>query len=190
LARLLAELMPDQPEVLGLLAMLLLLEARRATRVDATGALVLLPDQDRSRWDRALIDEGHALVRACLRRGHPGPYQFQAAINAVHTDAARAEDTDWRQILALYDQWMAVAPTPVVALNRAVAVAELAGPEAALRVVDNLDLTTYQPYWVTRAELLARAERPAEAREAYDRALALTDNAVEHAHLTLRRALV
>jgi RNA polymerase sigma-70 factor (ECF subfamily) len=118
----------------------------------------------------------------------PGPYQFQAAINAVHTDAATAADTDWAQILALYDQWLALAPTPVVALNRAVALAELAGPEVALGAVEELDLTGYQPFWVTRAELLVRAERPAEALEAYDRALALTDNAVEHAHLTRRRA--
>ncbi len=190
LARLLAELMPDEPEVLGLLAMLLLLEARRGTRTDAAGTLVVLADQDRGRWDRELIEEGHALVRACLRRGAPGPYQFQAAINAVHTDAATVTDTDWAQILALYDQWMALAPTPVVALNRAVALAELAGPQAALREIDDLNLTTYQPYWVARAELLARAERPAEAREAYDRALGLTDNAVEHAHLTDRRARV
>jgi RNA polymerase sigma-70 factor (ECF subfamily) len=190
LARLLAELMPDEPEVLGLLALLLLLEARRPTRTDAAGALVLLPDQDRGGWNRALIEEGHALVRACLRRGRPGPYQFHAAINAVHTDAASAADTDWAQILALYDQWLALAPTPVVALNRAVALAELAGPEAALGATDALDLTEYQPYWVTRAELLVRAERPTEALEAYDRALALTDNAVEHAHLTARRALL
>jgi RNA polymerase sigma-70 factor (ECF subfamily) len=190
LARLLAELMPDEPEVLGLLAVLLLAEARRATRTDAAGALVLLPDQDRSRWDRQLIAEGHALVRACLRRGTPGPYQFQAAIAAVHTDAATASETDWTQILALYDQWMALAPTPVVALNRAVALAELAGPQAALREIDQLNLKAYQPFWVARAELLARAKRPAEAREAYDRALALTENAVEHAHLTRRRALV
>jgi RNA polymerase sigma-70 factor (ECF subfamily) len=190
LTRLLAELMPDEPEVLGLLAMLLLSEARRPARTDAAGALVLLPDQDRGRWNRALIEEGHALVRACLRRGAPGPYQFQAAINAVHTDAARAADTDWTQILALYDQWLAVAPTPVVALNRAVASAELVGPEPALRAVEELDLTKYQPFWVARAELLRRAERPAEAVAAYDRALALTDNAVEHAHLTGRRAQV
>jgi RNA polymerase sigma-70 factor (ECF subfamily) len=188
LARLLAELMPDEPEVLGLLAMLVLLEARRPTRTAADGALVLLPDQDRSAWNGTLIAEGHGLVRACLRRGLPGPYQFQAAINAVHTDAATAADTDWAQILALYDQWLALAPTPVVALNRAVALAELAGPEVALGAVEELDLTGYQPFWVTRAELLVRAERPAEALEAYDRALALTDNAVEHAHLTRRRA--
>jgi RNA polymerase sigma-70 factor (ECF subfamily) len=190
LARLLAELMPDEPEVLGLLAMLLLLEARRGTRTDAAGALVLLADQDRNRWNRELIDEGHALVRTCLRRGAPGPYQFQAAINAVHTDAATAIDTDWAQIVTLYDQWLTVAPTPVVALNRAVAVAELAGPEAALATVDELDLPNYQPYWVARAELLVRAARPVEALQAYDRALLLTDNAIEHAHLTSRRASV
>jgi RNA polymerase sigma-70 factor (ECF subfamily) len=190
LARLLAALMPDESEVLGLLALLLLLEARRPARTDATGALVLLPDQDRGRWDRALIAEGHALVRACLRREAPGPYQFQAAINAVHTDATSAAVTDWAQILTLYDQWMALAPTPVVTLNRAVALAELAGPDAALRAIEGLDLTGYQPFWVTRADLLVRAGRPAEAVAAYDRALALTDNAVEHAHLTSRRALL
>ena len=190
LARLLSELMPDEPEVLGMLALLLLLEARRPSRTDSTGALVLLTDQDRSRWNRALIEEGHGLVRACLRRGAPGPYQFHAAINAVHTDAATAADTDWTQIVALYDQWMASAPTAVVALNRAVALAELAGPEVALSAVEPLDLTGYQPFWVARAELLVRAERPAEARQAFDRALALTENAVEHAHLTSRRASV
>jgi len=190
LARLLSELMPDEPEVLGMLALLLLLEARRPSRTDSTGALVLLTDQDRSRWNRALIEEGHGLVRACLRRGAPGPYQFHAAINAVHTDAATAADTDWTQIVALYDQWMASAPTAVVALNRAVALAELAGPEVALGAVEPLDLTGYQPFWVARAELLVRAERPAEARQAFDRALALTENAVEHAHLTSRRASV
>jgi RNA polymerase sigma-70 factor (ECF subfamily) len=190
LSRLLAELMPDEPEVLGLLAMLLLLEARRPTRTDAEGALVLLADQDRRRWDRALIDEGHALVRQCLRRGRPGPYQFQAAINAVHTNAAHVADTDWTQIVTLYDQWLALAPTPVVALNRAVALAEVAGPDRALAVIAELDLPGYQPYWVARAELLVRAERPAEALAAYDRALTLTENAVEHAHLTKRRALV
>ncbi len=180
--------MPDEPEALGLLALLLLSESRRPARVVAAGRLVLLPDQDRSRWDRALIAEGHELVRHCLRRGSPGPYQLLAAINAVHVDAARAQDTDWTQILALYDQWLAVAPTPVVALNRAVAVAQLDGPDPALAAIDRLDLPGYQPYWVARAELLALAGRAAEAARSYSRALELTENAEEHAHLTGRRA--
>ena len=128
LARLLAELMPDEPEVLGLLALLLLTQARRDARVSPSGALVLLADQDRSKWDRAMISEGQELVRSCLRRNVPGPYQIQAAINAVHSDARIAADTDWGQILALYDQLMAIAPTSVVALNRCVAVAEVHDP--------------------------------------------------------------
>jgi RNA polymerase sigma-70 factor (ECF subfamily) len=189
LARLLAALMPDEPEVTGLLALLLLIEARRPARTGPDGELVLLPDQDRSRWDTALITEGHALVAACLRRSAPGPYQIQAAINAVHCDAATAADTDWDQVLQLYDQLAARLPTPVVALNRAVALAEAVGPAAALAEVDRLDLDDYQPYQVTRAELLVRLGRHREAAEAYDRALALTANAVEHAHLTRRRSL-
>ncbi len=132
LARLLAGLMPDEPEVLGLLALLLLTEARRPARTSPDGALVLLADQDRSRWDHAMITEGKDLVRACLRRNHPGPYQLQAATNAVHSDAPTAAQTDWAQILALYDQLTAIMPTPVVALNRCVAVAETRGPAAAL----------------------------------------------------------
>src|ERR1700744_6408892 len=139
MARLLAELMPDEPEVLGLLALLLLTEARRPARTAPDGSLVRLADQDRGRWDRALIAEGHDLVRACLRRNRPGPYQLQAAIAAVHADAATAADTDWRQVLALYDQLMVVAPTPVVALNRCVALAEAEGPAAALRQLDAMD---------------------------------------------------
>jgi len=187
LARLLAELMPDEPEVLGLLALLLLLEARRPARTGPGGALVLLPDQDRTRWDHALVAEGLALVRACLRHNSPGPYQIQAAINAVHCDAARAQDTDWRQVLRLYDDLLAALPTPVVALNRAVALAEVEGPSTALADIDSLDLTSYQPYQVTRAELLVRLGRPDEAVAAFDRALALTTNDVEREHLTLRR---
>ena len=188
LARLLVELMPDEPEAIGLLALLLLLQARQPARTAADGTLVLLPDQDRSRWDPALLDEGRALVRACLRRGAPGPYQLQAAINAVHSDAATADQTDWAQILALYDHLLALQPTPVVALNRAVAVAELHGPRVALDLLDRLDLPTYQPFHVVRAELLARAGRPGEALVAYDAALALTTSEVERAHLTRRRA--
>lgn len=187
LARLLVELMPDEPEAVGLLALLLLTEARRPARVAADGALVRLADQDRSLWDPELIAEGHELVRACLRRNQPGPYQLQAAIAAVHTDAGSAEGTDWRQIVALYDQLLAMAPTPVVALNRAVAVAELDGPEAGLALVDGLDLDGYHLHHAIRADLLERLGRTAEALEAYDRAIELTENATEQAHLEDRR---
>ncbi|WP_243707875.1 DUF6596 domain-containing protein [Micromonospora sp. KC606] len=190
LARLLVDLMPDEPEAKGLLALLLLLQARQPARTTADGTLVLLPDQDRGRWDRALLDEGRALVRACLRRGAPGPYQIQAAINAVHSDAATAGETDWAQILALYDQLLVWQPTPVVALNRAVAVAELHGPPAALDLLDGLDLQAYQPFHVVRAELLARGGRRAEALAAYAAALALTRSEVEREHLTRRRTEV
>jgi len=188
LGRLLAELMPDEPEVMGLLALMLLTESRRAARTGPDGALVLLADQDRARWDRALITEGQALVRRCLRRGRPGPYQIQAAINAVHSDASTASATDWAQILALYDQLMALTPTPVVALNRAVAVAEVEGPAAALAVVDGLDLGRYYLFHAIRADLLRRLDRPAEAAAAYESALALTQNQAERAYITSRLA--
>jgi RNA polymerase sigma-70 factor (ECF subfamily) len=187
LARLLAELMPDEPEALGLLGLLLLSESRRPARVAPDGSLVLLPDQDRRRWDGGLIAEGQALVRACLRRNQPGPFQLQAAINAVHADAATAPQTDWRQIVQLYDQLLAVAPTPVVALNRAVALAEVDGPAPALAAIEPLDLDDYAPYHVTRADLFARLERPAEAVATYDRALALTTNEPERRFLAARR---
>jgi RNA polymerase sigma-70 factor (ECF subfamily) len=187
LARLLVELMPDEYEAIGLLALLLLTEARRAARTAPDGAMVLLPDQDRSTWDRALIAEGHALVRRCLQRNAPGPYQIQAAINAVHTDAPRAADTDWRQIVHLYDQLLAIGPSPVVALNRAVAVAELDGPAVALAEVDALDLDAYHLYHSTRADLLGRLGRTAEARAEYERALELTANAAEHELLAHKR---
>jgi len=190
MARVLADLMPDEPEVLGLLALLLLAESRRAARVGADGALVPLADQDRTRWDRQLIEQGQNLVRACLRRNRPGPYQIQAAINAVHADAGTAADTDWRQILALYDQLLAVAPTPVVALNRAVAVAELDGPGPALALVDGLDLPAYYPYHATRADLLRRLGRGSEAVRAYDAAIALTGNESERMFLQRRRDAV
>jgi RNA polymerase sigma-70 factor (ECF subfamily) len=183
LARLLADLMPDEPEVIGLLALLLLTESRRAARMDHDGSLVLLPDQDRSRWDPALVAQGQALVKACIRRNSPGPYQFQAAINAVHSDAPTAADTDWGQILTLYDQLLAVSPTPVVALNRAVAVAEVHGPEAALLEVDTLDLAGYHLFHATRADLLRRLGRTTEAAGAYDAALALAANAAERRFL-------
>jgi len=183
LGRLLAELMPDEPEVLGLLALMLLAEARRPARSDADGNLVLLADQDRGRWDRRLIAEGQALVRRCLRENRPGPYQIQAAINAVHSAAATASATDWRQILALYDQLMTVAPTPVVALNRAVAVAEVQGPEAALALVEALDLSEYHVYHAIRAALLDRLGRTADAAAAYRAAASRTSNAAEQAYL-------
>ena len=177
LARLLAALMPDEGEVAGLLALLLLVEARRGSRTAPDGSLVLLAAQDRSRWDRALIEEGHAIVRACLRRDRPGPYQVQAAIQAVHTDAATFEATDWSQIVALYDQLVALVPTPVVALNRAIAVGEIDGPDAALALVDQLDLGGYHAFHAARADLLRRLGRVGEAAAAYERAaeLAPTD---------------
>jgi RNA polymerase sigma-70 factor (ECF subfamily) len=187
LARLLVELMPDEPEAVGLLALVLLTEARRAARTGPDGGLVLLPDQDRTRWDRDLIAEGHALVRACLRRNSPGPYQVQAAISAVHTDAPTAADTDWQQILTLYDQLTALTPTPVVTLNRAVALAEVAGPAAALAAIDGLPLDDYQHLHATRANLLARLGRTADADAAYQQALALTTNSAERRLLERRR---
>ena len=187
LARLLAELMPDEPEVLGLLALLLLTGARSQARTGPDGSLVLLGDQDRSRWDHAMIAEGQRLVRACLRMGRPGPYQIQAAINAVHSDAATAADTDWRQILALYDQLMAVAPTPVVALNRLVALAEVAGPGPALDLADQLGLDGYYLFHSTRADLLRRLGRRADAAAAYDAALARATNGAERAFLARQR---
>jgi RNA polymerase sigma-70 factor (ECF subfamily) len=187
LGRVLAELMPDEPEALGLLALMLLVDARRAARTTPDGALVLLADQDRSRWDRDRIAEGQALVRRCLRRNRPGPYQVQAAINAVHSAAPTAAATDWRQILALYDQLLALAPGPVVALNRAVAVAEVEGPAAALTLVDELELDGYHLFHATRADLLRRLGRDAEAAQAYDAAIARTENTAERAFLERRR---
>jgi RNA polymerase sigma-70 factor (ECF subfamily) len=187
LGRLLAELMPDEPEVLGLLALMLLLQARRPSRTGPDGELVLLADQDRRLWDRALIDEGQALVRVCLRRGSPGPYQIQAAINAVHSDAHRPVDTDWEQIVQLYGQLCSVAPSPVAELNRAVAVAEVAGPETALALVDRLDLADYYLFHAVRADLLRRLGRRDEAAAAYREALGRTANAAEQQFL--RRAL-
>jgi RNA polymerase sigma-70 factor, ECF subfamily len=184
LARTLTALMPDEPEVAGLLALLLLTESRRASRLGPDGSLVLLAEQDRSRWDRAAIDEGHAIVRWCLQRNHPGPYQLQAAISAVHADAASAAATDWSQILALYDQLLEMAPTPVVALNRAVAVAEVRGPAAGLALVDQLDLDSYHLFHATRADLLWRLGRQSEAETAYARAAALAPTSAERDFLT------
>ena len=187
LARLLVELMPDEPEGQGLLALMLLTESRRPARTTVDGSFVRLPDQDRSRWDPALVAEGQALVRACLGRGRPGPYQLQAAIAAVHSDAETAEVTDWSQVLALYDHLVAIAPTPVVRLNRAIALAEVSGAGPALEVVDSLDLGGYYLFHAVRGDLLERLDRPPEARAAYELALALTGNAAERDYLALRR---
>jgi RNA polymerase sigma-70 factor (ECF subfamily) len=185
LARILASLMPDEPEVAGLLALLLLTESRRSSRTRPDGSLALLGEQDRTRWDRALIEEGQAIVRWCLRRNQPGPYQLQAAINAVHADAATVEETDWSQIVALYDQLLAVAPTPVVALNRAIAIGEVQGPAAALALVEELDLDTYHPFHATRADLLRRLGRNSEAAAAYERAAAMAPTDAERDFLRL-----
>jgi RNA polymerase sigma-70 factor, ECF subfamily len=183
LGRLLAALMPDEPEVAGLLALMLLARSRQEARTSAGGDLVLLADQDRARWDRDLIAEGQAIVRACLRRNQPGPYQTQAAINAVHSDADAAADTRWDQIVQLYDQLLAIAPSPVAALHRAVAVAELDGPQAALALIADLPLGDYHLYHAVRADLLRRAGQPAAARQAYEAALARCGNAAEREFL-------
>jgi RNA polymerase sigma-70 factor (ECF subfamily) len=188
LGRQLNELLPDEPEVMGLLALMLLIESRRTARVSAQGDLVRLADQDRSRWNRALIREGQTLVRRCLARNAPGPYQIQAALNAVHSDAASADETDWRQILTLYDQLMAVTPSPVIALHRAVALAEVEGPHAALTLVEALVLDRYYLFHAIRADLLRRLGRNADARQAYDAAIARSDNAAERAFLERRRS--
>jgi len=187
LGRLLAELMPDEPEVMGLLALMLLVESRRATRTTPDGDLVLLADQDRGLWDRDLIAEGQAIVRQCLRRNQPGPYQIQAAINAVHSDAPTAASTDWSQVVQLYNQLLSFAPSPVVALNRAVAVAEVEGPDAALTLVDGLDLEGYHLFHAIRADLLRRLGRNAEAELAYEAAIARTANATERDFLKRSR---
>ncbi|MFG2191772.1 RNA polymerase sigma factor [Streptomyces sp. NPDC048639] len=187
LGRLLADLMPDEPEVMGLLALMLLTESRRAARTTPDGELVLLADQDRGRWDRALIDEGQAIVRRCLRRDRPGPYQIQAAIQAVHSDAPAAAATDWWQILQLYDQLYAMAPNPVVALHRAVVVAEVEGPEEALALVDALDLDGHHLLHSVRADLLRRLGRTTEAALAYEAALDRTGNEAERAFLRRSR---
>jgi RNA polymerase sigma-70 factor, ECF subfamily len=179
MARLLAALMPDEPEVAGLLALVLLVESRRASRIRPDGTFVPLGEQDRGGWDRTLIGEGQAIVRRCLRRDRPGPYQIQAAIHAVHADAATAGRTDWRQILALYDQLHALMPTPVVALNRAIAVSEVHGPAVALSLVDQLDLGDYYAFHATRADLLRRLGRDNEAAATYRRAAALAPTDAE-----------
>jgi RNA polymerase sigma-70 factor, ECF subfamily len=183
LGRVLVALMPDEPEAVGLLALMLLTESRRAARTTPDGALVLLADQDRSRWDASLVAEGQSLVRACLRRGQPGPYQLQAAINAVHSDPP----TDWTQIVALYDQLMGLTPSPVIALHRAVAVAEVDGPAAALALVDELDLPSYRVFHAVRADLLRRLGRGSQAAAAYQAAIDRTENEAERQFLHGRR---
>jgi RNA polymerase sigma-70 factor, ECF subfamily len=191
LARVLRELLPEEGEVAGLLALMLLTDARRSARV-AAGELVTLDQQDRGSWDRRLITEGHHLVRECLDRvattgGRPGQYQLMAAVNAVHTDAADARDTDWNQVVALYDQLLTVVPTPIVALNRAVAVAEIDGPDVGLALVDDVALTGYHAWHAARADLLRRLNRSADARIEYDAAIQATENSAERAYLTRRR---
>jgi RNA polymerase sigma-70 factor, ECF subfamily len=187
LGRLLAELMPDEPEVLGLLALMLLIDSRRHARTTNSGDLVLLADQDRALWDRALIAEGQSIVRDCLHRNQPGTYQIQAAINAVHSDAPTAAATDWRQILQLYDQLLAFTPSQVVELNRAVALAEVRGASDALAVVETLDLRDYYLFHAVRAELLSRVSRNEDARSAFDAALALTSNPAERTFMERAR---
>ena len=190
LVRLLLELLPGEPEAMGLLALMLLVDSRRAARLTPDGQLVLLADQDRGRWNTALITEAQDLVRLCIKRAQPGPYQIQAAINAVHSDAPSVEATDWRQILQLYDHLMALAPSPVTALNRAVAVAEVQGLNEALALVDRLDLADYYLFHAIRADLLRRLGRNTEAKRAYEAALARSDNIAEKGFLQRRvRAL-
>ncbi len=183
LAALLAELMPDEPEVHGLLALLLLIEARRAARTRTDGSLVLLAEQDRALWDADMIARGHALVAACIRRNQPGPYQLQAAVQAVHDDAPTAEATDWSQILALYDQLLALSPLPIVALNRAVALAEVRGPAAGLASIDSLEMAEYHLFHSARADVLRRLGRTDEAAVEYGLALSRVTNDAERRFL-------
>ena len=184
LARILQTLIPDEPEVDGLLALLLLTESRRASRIRPDGSLAVLGEQDRRQWDRTMVDEGLAIVRRCLRRNQPGAYQLEAAINAVHADAATFAQTDWSQIAALYDQLLELAPTPVVALNRAIAIGEVHGPAVALALVDELTLDGYYPFHATRGDLLARLGRSSEAKDAYHHAAALAPTAAERDFLS------
>jgi RNA polymerase sigma-70 factor (ECF subfamily) len=190
LGRVLADLLPDEPEVQGLLALMLLVDSRRIARLSADGALVQLADQDRKAWNRALIVEGQAILRRCLDRNKPGPYQIQAAINAVHSDAVQPAETDWRQILQLYDQLMQFSPTPIVALNRAVAVAEVNGPHAALVIVEQLELNRYYLFHAVRANVLERLGRRHEAAAAYESALACDQNLAERTFLERRRRAI
>jgi RNA polymerase sigma-70 factor, ECF subfamily len=188
LGRLLFALMHKEPEVAGLLALMLLIESRRTARLGPNGDLILLAGQDRDLWDRVLIADGQALVRRCLRHNRPGPYQLQAAINAVHSDASSAAATDWPQILQLYDQLYSLTPSPVVALNRAAVVAEVEGPDEALALVDALDLGQYYLFHAIRADLLRRLARSLEAADAYDAAIARSENAAERNFLQRQRA--
>jgi RNA polymerase sigma-70 factor, ECF subfamily len=188
LTRLVRVLMPEDGEVAGLLALMILTEARRPARVSASGELVTLDEQDRGAWDRELIAEGHALVRARLASGQaPGRYQVLAAINAVHTDTSEFRHTDWSQVVALYDQLVRLDPSPIVRLNRAIGIAELDGPEVALAEVNGLPLEGYHAYHATRADLLRRLGRSAESRAEYDRAIGLAGNTAETASLIRRR---
>jgi RNA polymerase sigma-70 factor (ECF subfamily) len=187
LGRLLVELLPDDPEATGLLALMLLSDARRDARAGEGGEVVPLSDQDRARWDARRLAEGRALVRRCLAWNRPGPYQIQAAIQAVHSDASSTAETDWRQIVVLYDQLSALSPGPVVALNRAVAVAEVDGPAAALELVNAIELGRYHVYHAVRADLLRRLGRPDDAARAYDTAIELAANAREREFLIRRR---
>jgi RNA polymerase sigma-70 factor, ECF subfamily len=188
LGRVLADLLPDEPEVHGLLALMLLTASRRPARTAADGSIVLLADQDRSLWDQALAAEGRAIVAACIHRDLPGRYQLQAAVQAVHSVAPSAQGTDWPRILANYDHLLRLAPSPVVALNRAVALAEVEGPAAGLAAIDDLELDAFHLFHATRADLLVRLDRPNDAADAYDRALALVGNDAERRFLTERRA--
>jgi RNA polymerase sigma-70 factor (ECF subfamily) len=188
LARLLRQLVPAESEVAGLLSLLLFIDARRDARTDAAGGFVRLPEQDRSAWDAAQLDEARALLRSCLALNRPGPYQLQAAINAVHSDATQAWATDWPQILALYDQLLAMNPNPVVALNRAIVVAEIDGPARALDVLETLDLAGYHLFHAVRADLLRRLDRPADAALAYQAAIARCENTREREFLQRRLA--
>jgi RNA polymerase sigma-70 factor, ECF subfamily len=190
LGRLLTRLMPDEPEAAGLLALMLLEQARSEARSTPEGKLIPLPEQDRSRWDASLILQGQELVRQCLRRGQPGPYQIQAAINAVHSDAPSAADTDWTQILALYDRLLAITASPIVALNRAVAVAEISGPQAALGLIDELPLDHYYLFHAIRADLLRRLGRAGQGEEAYRAAIERTRNAAEIAFMKERLSAI
>jgi RNA polymerase sigma-70 factor (ECF subfamily) len=190
LTRLLRVLLPENGEATGLLALMLLTEARSSTRVSAAGELVTIDEQDRGSWDATRIAEGHALVRQRLATGEaPGPYQILAAINAVHTSARDARDTDWSQVVALYDQLARMDSSPIIALNRAIAVAELDGPDVAMASIDRLSgpLTSYQPYHAVRADLLRRLGRSADARQEYDAAIELSGNSAEIANLRRRR---
>lgn len=186
LGRLMVRLMPDEPEVRGLLALMLLTSARRPSRIAADGSLVRLADQDRDLWDSKLILEGRELLRSCLRQSRPGQYQLHAAINAVHTDAATFAETDWSQILALYDHLLSIVPIPIVELNRSVALAEVEGPQPALEAIEHLDLDHYHLLHATRAELLRRCGRNGDAAQEYARAIEITDNPGEQQLLRRR----